>query len=255
MGVFGEEKLRDACALLDDQKSVKTEADVERLRTANEIANLGLSEFLGAVAPGISGVDLVAGVESAIMRQGAGHNGAKRVRAFAQVATGPQETVVGFRPMEISTSRKMRSGDIALLELAVVADGYWCDRTRPKVAGRPTDRQKTLFGIVKDAQRSVIAGIREGVKTGDADEIARRAIREAGLEKSFVHITGHGVGFRYHDPAPFLAPGNNMVLQAGMVHTVEPGVYVDGVGGIRIEDNVVITAAGSEVFAPLDSEI
>jgi Xaa-Pro aminopeptidase len=105
--VIGEGKLHDACSLLDEQKCIKTEADIPRLRTVNEIANIGLSRFLESVRSGSSGVELVAEVESAIMRGGTGHRGAKRARAFARVATGPEETVVGFRPMEISTKREM----------------------------------------------------------------------------------------------------------------------------------------------------
>ena len=157
--------------------------------------------------------------------------------------------------MVISTGRRMKNGEIALLELAVVADGYWCDRTRPKVAGKADNRKMELYSVVKEAQAKVIAFLHDGVISGDADEIARRIIREAGLDKHFIHITGHGVGFRYHDPAPFLSPGNNQVLKTGMVHTVEPGVYLEGIGGIRTEDNVVVRAADAEVLAPFDSSI
>ena len=253
--IFGSECVQDACALLDEQKSVKTEQDLARLRTVNEIANLGLARFLSAVEPGKSGVELVADVERTIMCEGTGHNGARRVRAFAQVSTGPEETAIGYRPMVITSMRRMKSGDIALLELAVVADGYWCDRTRPKVAGPVDDRKAELFSAVKEAQTKVIGFLRDGVISGDADEQARRVIAKAGLEKHFIHITGHGVGFRYHDPAPFISPGSIQILKTGMVHTVEPGVYIEGIGGIRTEDNVFVRAADAEVLAPLESSI
>ena len=254
-GIFGGDCLLDACALLDEQKSIKTEQDLARLRIVNEIANLGLTTFINIVEPGKSGVELVSDVEHTIMCEGTGYKDARRVRAFAQVSTGPAETAIGYRPMEISTRRRMENGEIALLELAVVADGYWCDRTRPKAAGKADDRKLELFSVVQEAQAKVIAFLREDVISGDADELARGIIREAGLEKHFIHITGHGVGFRYHDPAPFLSPGNDQVLKTGMVHTVEPGVYIDGIGGIRIEDNVVVKTTGAEVLAPLDSSI
>lgn len=253
--VFGKENLVDASALLDAQKSVKTDHDIEKIKITNEIANIGLQKFLDSVEAGISGVELVSEVEYAIMREGTGYKGTKRVRSFAQVSTGPDETVIGYRPMEISTRRKMGNGEIALLELAVAADGYWSDRTRPKVAGRTTEKQNELFNVIKKASKAVLSSLKPGMSAGEADEIARNVIREAGFESNFVHITGHGVGFRYHDPAPFIAPGNGQVLKSGMVHTLEPGVYVNGIGGIRIEDNVVITETGGEILATLESSL
>jgi Xaa-Pro dipeptidase len=214
-----------------------------------------MEAFHGKVAPGVTGVELVAHVEYAVMTKGTGQDNTRRVRAFAQVATGPAETSLGFRPMEIATTRKMVEEDLALLELAVVADGFWCDRTRVAVAGAPTDQQREVFEAVVRAQEAAIAAVRSGVRAGEVDEAARALIREAGYDEGFFHVTGHGLGFRYHEPAPLIAPGSEEILETGMCHTVEPGVYLPAIGGIRVEDNVVVTENGAEVLGPFRKEL
>lgn len=253
--VFCPKDLIDATELLNSQRACKTSDEIDRLRIVNEISVFGLTAFCEKVAVGISGVELVAEVERTIMKQGTGYKGAKRVRAFAQVSTGATETVVGFRPMVISTPRKLEPGDIALLELGVVADGFWSDRTRVRTAGKPTEKQIKIFEIVKSAQETAIAKVQAGVTAREVDEVARAIIRDAGYEKEFLHVTGHGLGLRYHEPVPLICPDNNLVLQAGMVHTVEPGVYLPDIGGIRLEDNVVVTVAGREVLGPFKKEL
>jgi len=249
-GAAGEGSLTDATALLCDLRSRKTPLEQEKLRCANEIAAMGLAAFAGKVDIGVSGVDLVACVEQAVLLKGTGHGGARRVRAFAQVTTGVHETVTGFRPMVISTSRKLDNGEIAMLELGVVADGFWSDRTRVRVAGTPAARQQEVFEVIRAAQQAAVSAVKPGIAAGAVDEAARRIVREAGYEKEFVHVTGHGVGLRYHEPVPLVCPGSATVLEQGMVHSVEPGIYQAGFGGMRLEDDVFVTAEGSEVLGP-----
>ncbi len=244
---FGARRLVDASALLRAEQVVKTPPESEGVRKACRIANLGIQEFFRRVAPGSSGVELAAAVEGAIMVQGTGFQGARCVRAFAQVAVGP-ESARGWRPAEVTTARRLQEGEVALLELAVVADGFWCDRTRARVAGEPTAEQREVHDLVRRAQRAAIAAVRPGVEAALVDEAARRIIREAGRDLQFIHITGHGLGYRYHEYAPLLAPGSRDVLRAGMIHSVEPGVYGPAFGGIRHEDDVLVTEQGSEVL-------
>jgi len=122
--VFRKKALVDATDLFYGLRARKTAREQDRLRRVNEIAAMGLRAFHEKVAPGISGIELLAHVEQAIMIQGTGYKGARRVRAFAQVSTGAAETAIGYRPIEITTTRKLAPGDLALLELGVVADGY-----------------------------------------------------------------------------------------------------------------------------------
>jgi len=248
--VFGRESLVDATGFLISQRSCKTSYEIEKLRIVNEISAFGLKTFFELVAPGISGVEIVAEVEQAVMKQGTGYKGAKRVRAFAQVSTGVEETAAGFRPMVISSARNLESGDSALIEMGVVADGFWSDRTRFSVAGKHTEQQARIFEIIKSAQEAAIAQVRSGVTAGEVDEAARAIIRDAGYEREFLHVTGHGLGFRYHEPVPLICPGSDFVLEAGMVHTAEPGIYSPEIGGFRLEDNVVVTEDGCEVLGP-----
>jgi len=247
---FDGSELVDVSALLQAQRRRKTGYEIAKLRTASEISAIGLRTFERIVAVGISGVELAAAVERDIMVDGTGYNGATRVRAFAQVAAGPEESAFGYRPNEISTVRRLADGDVALLELGVVVDGYWADRTRVRVAGKPTSEQLGIFDLVRQAQQAAIAAIRPGVTGGQVDEAARRVIRDAAYGEFFPHITGHGLGFRYHESAPILAPGAAERLQEGELTSVEPGIYKKPAGGFRIEDDVLVTADGSEVLGP-----
>ena len=253
--VFGEQCLVDATSFLNSQRSRKTAYEIDKLRTVNEIGAMGLKTFHDIVAPGISGAEIVAEVERTVTRLGTGYNGARLVRAFAQVSTGTAETALGFRPILFSTTRKLESGDTALIEIAIVADGFWSDRTRIRVAGQHSEQQARLYEIVRSAQESAIASVRAGITAGEVDEAARAIIRDAGYEKEFFHVTGHGLGFRYHEPVPLICPDSDLVLESGMLHTVEPGIYSPEFGGFRVEDNVVVTESGCEVLGPCNKDL
>ena len=247
--------LVDVSSLLQIQRRRKTPYEIAKIRIASEISAIGLAAFERLAVTGASGVELAAEVEREIMVRGTGYQGAFRVRAYAQVAVGPDESAIGYRPNEVSTTRRLESGDVALLELGVVADGYWADRTRVRVAGEPTEAQCKVFETVRRAQESAAAAIRPGISGAEVDEAARSIIRDAGYAESFPHITGHGLGFGYHESLPKLAPGQTDLLEEGMVTSVEPGIYCRPCGGFRIEDDVLVTASGSETFGPFRNSL
>lgn len=253
--VFAGCELIDVSVLLQNQRLCKTAYEIEKIRTASEISCIGLEAFEKLVDVGISGVELASVVEHEIMARGTGYQGTLRVRAYAQVAVGPDETAIGYRPNEISTRRPLENGDVALLELGVVADGYWADRTRVRIAGTPTEEQLRVFEAVRMAQEAAIAAIRPGITGAEADLAAREVIQKAGYGDFFPHITGHGVGFAYHESAPKLAPGSMNVLAEGMITSVEPGVYFKPSGGFRIEDDVLVTKTGAEVLGAFPKAI
>lgn len=245
---FPGAELVDFSGRLQAERARKTSAEIEKVRVAAEVSALGLQAFNELVKPGASGVELAAAVEEAVMVRGTGFRGARRVRAFAQVAAGPEESAVGYRPNEVSTTRTLRDGDAALLELGVVVDGYWADRTRVRVAGKASAEQQRIFDVVREAQEAAIAAIRPGAVCAEVDAAARGVIRQRGYEEFFPHITGHGLGFRYHESLGLLAPSSTEILEEGMIVTVEPGIYRQPEGGFRIEDDVLVTASGAEVL-------
>jgi len=252
---FKDAKIVDAQDVLDSLRKTKTPWEIEKIRLANELANMGIATFFEMADVGRSAIELAAAVESDIMVHGAGYKNARRVRAFAQVAAGNREASAGWRPFEVTTATKLQKGDLAILELAVVADGYWADRTRARSAGPASEKIQRLNSIVRQAQDAALAAISPGVLGGDVDAQARGVIVQNGHGREFVHITGHGVGFRYHEGYPILAPESRQVLLQNAVVTVEPGIYSPDFGGIRIEDNIVVTESGFQILAPFSREI
>ena len=247
---FPEATLIDASTLLKKERRTKTQYEISRLEIASEISTIGLEVFQHAADTGKSGVELAAEVEREVMVRGTGYRGAVRVRAYAQVTIGPQETALGYRPNVISTTRRLKDGEIALLELGLVADGYWADRTRARVAGKPSDLQQAYFDTVVRAQEAAIAAIKPGISASVVDQAARSTIQSAGYGSYFPHITGHGLGFGYHESSPILGPNSQDVLEVGMLTSVEPGIYSNASGGIRIEDDVLVTPTGAKVLGP-----
>lgn len=248
--VFPEGDFVDVSALLKTERKRKTAYEVERLQIASEISCFGLAAFEEAVNVGVSGVELVAAVERATMIQGTGYRGAVRVRAYAQVTVGVEETILGYRPNVVSTTRRLQDGEVALLELGLVADGYWADRTRVRVAGTPSDEQLKIYDTVCKAQEAAIAALRPSANAAQVDEAARSVIRDAGHADYFPHITGHGLGFGYHESSPIVGPHSHDLLEEGMLTSVEPGIYRKPFGGFRVEDDVLVTKEGSLVLGP-----
>lgn len=242
-------ELADISPLLTRLRARKTPAELERIRVANEIAAFGLRAFSAAVAAGRTEAEVAADVERVILARGTGYKGTVHARAEALVFSGSERlhrVSWGYAP---STARRLARGELVMLELCTVADGYYSDLTRMATVGPPSARQQELLEAVAIAQQAAIAAVRPGV-TGDAvDRAARDALKAKGLADQFIHLTGHGLGFRYHESVPFLYPGADNVLAEGMVTSVEPGIYSPESGGIRIEDNVAVTARGSEVLS------
>ena len=241
----------DATDLINKLRVRKTPTEIGKLLIANEIAEFGLSAFKENVAEGITQIELAAKVDGAIAVRGSGYKGVKSARGFAQISSG-NETARGWRPCEITTNRKLQKGDIVLLELGAVADGFWADNTRAAVIGRPNDKQKEIHELILTAQQAATDAIKPGVKMSDIDKAARDIIEQAGYGEYFIHITGHGIGWRYHEFPPLLHPDNDQHLEEGMVTTVEPGIYIPGFGGLRIEDDVAVTSRGHVSLTTFD---
>jgi Xaa-Pro aminopeptidase len=161
--------------------------------------------------------------------------------------SGAENTAGAWAAYNISTDRKMVEGDLVLIELDTQVEGYWSDISRTFVVGRPSDRQKEVWNAVHDCQERTIKSLRVGAVISNIDATARAFLTDMGYGAHFPHHIGHGVGFAFHE-VPYLDPPSRIAadwpIQAGMVLAIEPGVYVEGWGGIRLEDNIVITENG-----------
>ncbi len=228
----------------------KTPREVERIRIANRAAAAGLRAFFDALHPGLTETEIAGRVEAAIQAC-TGRDGIGLARGWAYVQAGENALLAG--PISRSSGYALREGDLVLLELGTFADGYWSDLTRVSVVGHPSQVQADLLATVRAAQRAALAAVRPGVTHAAVDAAARRVIEARGMGPGFTHATGHHVGFRWHDPGPMLAAGSDEPLEAGMVVTIEPGVYGPQFGGgARFEDNVLVTGHGAELLSPYD---
>lgn len=241
-------ELKDASALLIQARSIKTDAEVKALRKANRIARIGLETFEKSLRPGLSEIELSTKIEHEIIMQGVMKHRANRVVACAFVASGPS-TAEAYKYVVGNTRRRLRRGDLVMLELDVVADGYSSDTTRTFVVGKPAKKQMALLEAVLDSETTAISSIKPEVKAAEIARISIEAIRRHGLSKYLVHRLGHGIGVGVHEPIPALHVESRDVLKPGMVHSVEPGIYGKDIGGIRIEDDVLDTEDGAQYLS------
>ena len=250
-----EAKFVDATDVLNSLRAVKTEYELEKIRIANEVACFGLKAFRENMRPGLTEAEVAGAVTGAIHAQAAGYKGVISAWGWPTVVSGPATTATAHRPYQVSTTKPLREGDLVMMELGCVVDGYWADLTRTHVVGKPDARQQEVYELVIHAHDAAIAALKAGAVEADVDRAARGIIEAGGLGPAFVHHTGHGLGFRYHEPTPFLHPAAGGVLKAGMVTSIEPGIYIEGWGGIRIEDNVVVRPGGGEILSVFDTTL
>jgi Xaa-Pro dipeptidase len=225
----------------------KDEEELRCMRRAVEIAERAMQRFLdnGAIRPGRTELELVADLRMALLQE-SGHGEAFR----PIVAGGPNSGSPHVSP----TDRPLELGDLVVIDWGAMFEGYQSDITRTFVLGTPPAQLREMHDAVLAANQSGRVTAGPGRPAQDVDRAARRAITLAGLGEFFIHRTGHGLGLETHEP-PYIVEGNLLLLAQGMTFTVEPGVYVPDVGGIRIEDNVVITEDGSETLTTLSRDL
>jgi Xaa-Pro dipeptidase len=245
----------DATPALEESRRCKTPYEIERLRHANEIAGFGLQAFRETYEQGRREAEVAAAVEAAIMARGIGYAGARHVRGWAQLMTGPP-SAHAHSTHPATSARRIERGDLGVLELGTVVDGFWSDLTRTLVAGgTPSEQQMTMYRAVTDAVDAAVTGAHAGMTGGEVDALARAVIDGRGYGDLFVHPTGHGLGYRYHESAPTLRPGSLDPVEVGTVTSIEPGLYREDFGGMRLEQNVVYTKDGVELLSIAPTEL
>ena len=231
---------------LDAIRSCKDSLEIELLGRVASLASASLQSILASfLKPGITENDLALELEIGMRRRGAD------ARAFDFiVASGTR----GAMPHGRASDKVLRSGELVTIDFGAVKDGYHSDETVTVAVGRPGERESEIHEIVKQAHDRAIAAVRPGMNCRELDAVARDYIRDRGYGDCFGHGLGHGVGLNIHEK-PVISPRSETVIQEGMVFTIEPGIYIPGFGGVRIEDTVVVTADGCRVLTQSPKEL
>ncbi|MBE3563203.1 MAG: aminopeptidase P family protein [Hydrogenibacillus schlegelii] len=227
-----------ASGLVEALRAVKEAGEIERIRAACRLADLGVTYALEIARPGMTERELALELESFLRRQGA-----EGIAFPTIVASGER----GSLPHGTASDRPIGDGELVTLDFGIVVEGYVSDITRTFAVGRPPERLVEVYEVVRRAQEAALQAVRPGVLAREVDRAARAAIEAAGYGPYFGHSTGHGIGLEVHEK-PALSSRSEEALRPGMVVTVEPGIYLPGLGGVRIEDDVLVTEAGAEVL-------
>ena len=236
------EKAQSITPTIDDLRITKSEKETDLMKKAGHIIDEAVMKAFSQAQLGMTELNVKQIVENEIIRQGASPT-------FAAVQFGENSAL----PHAESGTRELKKDDVILMDCGCSLDGYNTDMTRVGVAGEPTYEVERVYSIVLKAEETAIAKISLGMNCGTADGIARRIIEDEGYGDYFTHRLGHGIGIEVHE-SPYLVRGSTEELGEGMCHSIEPGIYMEGKFGIRIEDLSCVHEDGSELltFSPRD---
>ncbi|WP_019242528.1 MULTISPECIES: M24 family metallopeptidase [Bacillus] len=224
--------------VVEKLRLIKTNPEIKILKEAAKIADAAFEHIIGFIRPGISELDVSNELEFFMRKQGATSSSFDII-----VASGHRSAL----PHGVASDKIIEKGDFVTLDYGAYYNGYVSDITRTVAVGNPSDELKNIYNIVLEAQLRGMAGIKPGMTGKEADALTRDYIEENGFGPNFGHSTGHGIGLEVHE-GPALSYKSDIVLEPGMAVTVEPGIYVPGLGGVRIEDDTIITNEGNEAL-------
>jgi Xaa-Pro aminopeptidase len=235
-GVGNRVRWVDDQGAVEKLRAIKDAGELRVMREAAELISTVFTRITSDIRPGTPELALAAIIEREIKRRGGSGPSFETI-----VAAGERSAWAHARP----THRPIGKNELVVLDQGAILHGYCSDMTRTVFAGKASKKIRSLYTAVLEAQEAGKQAIRPGVTAGDVDRAARNTLKRAKLDRYFTHSLGHGLGLEVHE-MPRLGRGEKTVLQEGMVLTVEPGVYVEGLGGIRIEDDVVVTSTGCQ---------
>ena len=231
--------------IIDSFRAVKNEAEIENICKAQRIAEAAFDHILGFIKVGVTEKEVALELDHYMLSHGADS------LSFETIAISGANT---SKPHGVPTDKKIEHGDFVTMDYGAVVNGYHSDMTRTVAVGAASDEQKKIYKIVFEAQLAVLRVLKNGVKCSDADKAARDVITEAGYGEYFRHSAGHGVGIEIHEK-PFISPKSTATLRSGNVVTDEPGIYIPGKIGVRIEDMALITENGCKNLTKAPKEL
>ena len=223
---------------LNECRKIKNEEECKNIRRAEQIGDMAFEHILPFIKPGITEREIALELEFFMKKQGASALSFDTIVAVGERSALPHANL---------TDAKVQNGKVVLMDYGCVYNGYCSDMTRTVAVGYTDDKTKNIYDTVLEAQLSAIDAIKTGVYNKDVDKVARDIITDAGYGETFTHSLGHGVGLEIHEQ-PNLSPRSEDILKSGNILTVEPGIYVEGFCGVRIEDLVMVTENGCENF-------
>ncbi|MCH4827002.1 M24 family metallopeptidase [Planococcus halocryophilus] len=236
-------------AQLDDQlnamRVIKDDAELQILREAAALADYAIEVAARTIKEGITEIEVMTEIELALKKRGVTH-----MSFDTTVLTGARAA----SPHGKTGEYKLQQGDLVLFDLGVVHKGYCSDITRTLALGEPNEEQKEVYDVVYRSEMAALEAVKPGVTAAELDHISRQVIADAGYGDYFTHRLGHGLGIDVHE-FPSIHGENTMTMEKGMVFTLEPGIYVPGKVGVRIEDDVAVTADGYEVLTKYPKEL
>jgi Xaa-Pro aminopeptidase len=242
-------RLRPLTGAVEALRVVKSAGEIDAIKNSVRLNSLALDQALRHFKPSMTEVDLAAEIEYRMRRLGADGTAFDTI-----VASGERTALPHAHPMARRIQGDQPGNQLLLIDMGANVAGYASDMTRTFGLGQPDAKIRRMYRAVLESQLAAIAAVKPGVSCAQVDRAARSVLRGHGLDKLFVHSTGHGLGLEIHE-RPRVGRKEATKLEPGMAITIEPGVYQEGIGGIRIEDTVVVTTNGCEILTPTSKEL
>lgn len=238
-------KLVGVSGIVEALRAVKSSEEIAKIRASVLANSKAFAKTLKRIRPGMRELDIAAELDFQMRAAGAEKNAFETI-----VASGARSALPHAHP----SLKKVEAGELVLIDMGATLDGYTSDMTRMLNLGAPNRQNRELHAAVLEAQLAAIDAVKPGIAASKVDAAAREVLKKHQLAEAFVHSTGHGLGLEIHE-GPRIAKKERTKLQAGMVITIEPGAYVEGLGGVRIEDTMLVTETGCEILTPTPKEL